>query len=85
MILLGAGVSIEACIPGVYEMTSCIAKHFRQNGSHRHARVLSFVILAQLFGDRGTGHVEVRTVGNAESAQSTALANANGPAPAQEE
>lgn len=50
MILLGAGASVEAGIPGAFEMTRKIADIFRNSPHHRTgSRVLSFVIGGLLF------------------------------------
>src|SRR6266478_1181804 len=50
MILLGAGASVEANIPGAYGMTEKIFESFR-NSRHDHigSRVLAFVIGGLLF------------------------------------
>lgn len=56
MLLLGAGASVEAEVPGAYTMTAEIARRFRENPlMERQARVLSFVIGGLLFqeGQRG--------------------------------
>ena len=50
MILLGAGASVEAKVPGALAMTRSIAEHFRRDPySQRHSRVLTFVIGGLLF------------------------------------
>jgi hypothetical protein len=49
MILLGAGASIEAGIPGTYDMTRKIIDIFRNNHNSIGVRVLDFVIGGLLF------------------------------------
>jgi len=50
MLLLGAGASVEAGIPGAYKMTERIADVFRTSPHHRvDSRVLAFVIGGLLF------------------------------------
>jgi hypothetical protein len=56
MLLLGAGASIEAGVPGAYSMTQKIASLFRENWQlQRYSPVISFAIGALLFqqGVRG--------------------------------
>ena len=49
-ILLGAGASVEAGIPGAFDMTRKIVDIFRDSPDHTiHSRVLSFVIGGLLF------------------------------------
>jgi hypothetical protein len=50
MLLLGAGASVEAGVPGAFEMTGRIMSHFRGDSSlTKHASVLSFVTGGLLF------------------------------------
>ncbi len=50
MLLLGAGASVEANVPGAYKMTEKIAERFRADPTRkRHAHVISFVIGGLLF------------------------------------
>jgi len=50
MLLLGAGASIDAGVPGAYAMTQAISKRFRADFSlKKHAHVISFVIGGLLF------------------------------------
>jgi hypothetical protein len=50
MLLLGAGASIEAGVPGAYGMTKAVADRFRQElYLKKYAHVISFVIGGLLF------------------------------------
>ena len=63
MILLGAGASIEAGVPGAYDMTKEIAKRFRENPLlKKHAHVISFVIGGLLF-EAGKNNQDPLTAG----------------------
>ena len=56
MLLLGAGASIEANVPGAYAMTEDIVHRFRQDsGLRKHAHVIAFVAGGLMFqqGIRG--------------------------------
>lgn len=72
MLLLGAGASVSADVPGAYDMTNRMLALFQRDPRFRvHSRVLSFVIGGLLFqmGKRGenplTGGVNIEDLFNA--------------------
>ncbi len=63
MLLLGAGASIDAGVPGAYAMTQEIAKRLRKDPFlNKHAHVISFVIGGLLF-EAGKNNLDPLTVG----------------------
>ena len=62
-ILLGAGASVEAGVPGAYAMTQAIADRFRSDHMHhKNAHVISFVIGGLLF-EAGKNNYDPLTAG----------------------
>jgi len=68
LILLGAGASVEAGIPGSHQMTQAIVEKFHQNPVHRqYVRVANFVIGGLLFQEGIRGHDPLDSGVNVES------------------